>query len=120
MCESAFKLCDTLTIYCEAESQPDGWNSNWNPNNRPVVWGATMPTAITQSAASAINIYAHGNTIVVENATDEIRIYDAMGALICRDVPWRVSTGTTAITINTPGVYIVKTGGVVKRVMMIW
>jgi len=26
-----------LTIYCEAESRPSGWASNWN-SNRPVVW----------------------------------------------------------------------------------
>ena len=25
-------------IYCEAESQPSGWDSNWNPSNSPVVW----------------------------------------------------------------------------------
>lgn len=35
---SAFSGCNNLTIYCEAESQPEGWNSNWNPNNRPVYW----------------------------------------------------------------------------------
>ena len=28
-----------LTIYAEAESQPAGWHVNWNPQNRPVVWG---------------------------------------------------------------------------------
>lgn len=37
----AFGGCDKLTIYCEAESQPEGWNSNWNSSNRPVVWGYT-------------------------------------------------------------------------------
>ncbi len=35
----AFSDCDSLTIYCKAESQPSGWNSNWNSSNRPVVWG---------------------------------------------------------------------------------
>ena len=35
----AFKYCENITIYCEAESQPDGWNSSWNYSNRPVVWG---------------------------------------------------------------------------------
>ena len=34
----AFEGCSSLTIYCEATSQPSGWNSNWNPSNRPVVW----------------------------------------------------------------------------------
>ncbi len=35
----AFDDCSSLTIYCEAESQPSGWDSNWNSSNRPVVWG---------------------------------------------------------------------------------
>ena len=29
----------TLTIYCEAESQPNTWDSNWNSYNYTVVWG---------------------------------------------------------------------------------
>ncbi len=37
--EYAFRDCTSLTIYCEAENQPSGWNSYWNPSNRPVVWG---------------------------------------------------------------------------------
>ena len=35
----AFKSCDKLTIYCRAASQPTGWDSNWNIDNRPVKWG---------------------------------------------------------------------------------
>ena len=34
-----FSGCTSLTIYCEAESKPSGWGSNWNHDNRPVVWG---------------------------------------------------------------------------------
>ena len=34
----AFLGCTSLTIYCEAENQPSGWNSNWNPSNCPVIW----------------------------------------------------------------------------------
>lgn len=30
-----------LTVYCEAESQPEGWASSWNSGNKPVVWGYT-------------------------------------------------------------------------------
>lgn len=37
----AFSDCSSLTIYCEAENQPSGWNSDWNYSNRPVVWGYT-------------------------------------------------------------------------------
>ena len=38
--ESAFYCCKSLTtIYCEAESQPNGWNYNWNDGaNANVVW----------------------------------------------------------------------------------
>ena len=36
--ENAFRGCSNLTIYCEAAREQWGWNSNWNPNNRPVVW----------------------------------------------------------------------------------
>jgi len=35
----AFAYCSKLTIYCEAESQPSGWDEDWNYSNRPVVWG---------------------------------------------------------------------------------
>ena len=34
----AFLYCSSLTIYCKAESKPDGWASDWN-SGYPVVWG---------------------------------------------------------------------------------
>ncbi len=34
-----FRGCSSLTIYCEAESKPSGWDPKWNDSNRPVVWG---------------------------------------------------------------------------------
>ncbi len=37
----AFDGCSSLTIYCEAESQPSGWDSHWNLSKCPVVWGYT-------------------------------------------------------------------------------
>jgi len=79
---------------------------------------ATTPekgTAVAESAASAVSIYTRDNVIVVENATAEIRIYDAMGRLICRDAINRVRA---EIRINTAGVYIVKVGNVARRVMV--
>jgi hypothetical protein len=36
-----------LTIYCEAESQPEGWDANWNPWNRPVEWGYKPATDVS-------------------------------------------------------------------------
>lgn len=36
--EDAFEYCYSLIIYCEANSEPSGWDSNWNSSNRPVYW----------------------------------------------------------------------------------
>ncbi len=35
-----FKDCGKLTIYCEAESKPEGYRDGWN-NGRNVVWGVS-------------------------------------------------------------------------------
>ncbi|MBR5644749.1 MAG: leucine-rich repeat domain-containing protein [Salinivirgaceae bacterium] len=72
-------------------------------------------TAVSDAAASTLSVYAHHNTIVVENATDEIFVYNAMGTLIRRDVACRVRM---VISATAPGIYIVKVGGTVKRVMV--
>ena len=83
-----------------------------------VAEGTKLPekaTAVSNEAANVVNIYAHHNTIVVENAAEDIRVYDAMGKLICRDVACRVHA---EINVTVPGVYIVKTGNVTKRVMV--
>lgn len=77
------------------------------------VAGTESVTAIDESDAQ-INIYAIGNTIVVENATDEIFVYSVMGVLVGRGEASIVST----ITINNSGVYIVKTSETVKRVVV--
>ncbi|MCL2063849.1 MAG: leucine-rich repeat protein [Candidatus Cloacimonetes bacterium] len=36
--------CHNITIYAEAPNLPEGWDPNWNPHNRPVLWGyAILP-----------------------------------------------------------------------------
>ena len=37
--QDAFYDCENLTIYCEAESKPENWDSDWNSSGCPVVWG---------------------------------------------------------------------------------
>ena len=37
---NAFEYAPT-TIYVEASQKPDDWDSNWNPNNRPVVYSTS-------------------------------------------------------------------------------
>lgn len=76
--------------------------------------GTKLPnaTAVSEDVAN-LNIYVHGRTIVVENATDEICVYDAMGRIVGRNVACNVYT----INVDKSGVYIVKMGGTVKRVV---
>jgi hypothetical protein len=112
----AFVTC-TATINCEVENIPGDWKSDWLGDEEykgKVVWGY-KPTPITESAANAVNIYAYGRNIVVENATEEISVYDVMGKLICRDAINRVRT---EIPVNITGVYIVKVGNTAKRVVI--
>lgn len=37
--EKAFWESNSLTIYCEANSQPETWTKDWNDTDCPVVWG---------------------------------------------------------------------------------
>ena len=102
----------------ENENQ-GGENNQQEGNENQGNNGGNPATAVADAAASSLNIYAHHNIIVVENATDEICVYDAMGQLICRDAINRVrAENRTEIRIATPGLYIVKVGGTAKRVMV--
>ena len=94
------------------EGYNDGYKDGYKEGFKE---GRASTTVVSESAAAAVNIYAYGNTIVVENAQDEIRIYDAMGRLFCREAECRVRT---ELQVNTAGVYIVKTGSVAKRVVI--
>ena len=62
-----------------------------------------------------INIYIVNHTIVVENATDEIRVYDVMGRLICWDATPCVRA---ELRMDGAGVYIVKVGNLAKKVIV--
>ena len=37
----AFSWCYSITIYCEAASEPSKWDPEWNHSDCPVVWGYT-------------------------------------------------------------------------------
>ncbi|MBO4603492.1 MAG: hypothetical protein J5651_10065, partial [Salinivirgaceae bacterium] len=113
---SAFRECSDAVIYCEAKSQPSSWNKEWNKSAGKIVWGITdAPVAVIEESATGVLVYTEGRTIVVENATDEIRVYNAMGSLVGRGATGLVRT---AITVNVTGVYIVKIGATVQRVVI--
>ncbi|MCL2064469.1 MAG: choice-of-anchor D domain-containing protein [Candidatus Cloacimonetes bacterium] len=63
---NAFSDCNSLTIYAEATSQPSGWHSIWNPNNRPVIWGAV--SAIVPPTNLTTNVFGNDVTLNWDNA----------------------------------------------------
>ena len=78
--------------------------------------GTKLPdsgTAVSETAANAVNIYANHNIIVVENADAEIRVYNITGNLVAT-----VNDTNAEIIINKTGVYVVKVGNTAKRVMI--
>ncbi len=64
-----------------------------------------------------VTLYTLSRTIVVENATSDICVYDISGRLVaCRDKACLVST--VAIPVPVAGIYIVETGGVSQKVLV--
>lgn len=70
-------------------------------------------TAVNESAANAVSIYAVGKTIFVANASAGINVYDTMGRLVAT-----ANNENAGIRISNAGVYIVKVGNFAKRVMI--
>lgn len=101
----------------EGGNNQGGENQGGNNEGGNNQGGENNPaTAVDDVIAEAVSIYTiDGNTIVVENATDEIRVYDAMGRLICRDATPCVRA---EMNVNVSGIYIVRVGNVAKRVMV--
>ena len=111
----------------EGENEPEGGNENGNENQGGNNEGngnesgnenqggeiIEPATAVADDAASAVNIFAHHNIIVVENADAEIRVYNIMGGLVAT-----ANETNAEIRINVSGVYVVRVGNTAKRVMI--
>ena len=67
--------CSNITIYCEEDEQPLLWDSNWNPNNKPVYWGC----ADIFENDNYKGMIKNDNTLHIsssQNINDEILIID--------------------------------------------
>ena len=76
---SVFSGCSLLTIYCEATSQPSGWDSDWN-SGRPVYYGITKENKIEkdgiiyviQNNKAIVTRYVGNDTNVIIPKTIEL------------------------------------------------
>ena len=72
---SAFYQCNNLTIYCEAESQPDGWVFGWDSDCN-VVWGCTpasnIPSLVVDGEFSPVRFFA-GSKYNIPHFSDDAK-----------------------------------------------
>ena len=80
------------------------------------LWGEWQNNnvSVDNQSVTDIHISVINRTIIVENASDEIFVYDAMGRLVGRDAMHCFST----INVKYSGVYVVKVGPVMKKVFV--
>ncbi len=71
--------------------------------------------AIDEELSAAVVIYAHHNTIVVENAEADIYVYDATGRMIAREA---VTSNRMEMQMTEQGIYVVRTGDKTQRVFV--
>ncbi len=50
----AFNNCKSLIIYCESDSQPNGWSNYWNSSIRSIYWGLSKKDVIEQDGMQFI------------------------------------------------------------------
>ena len=106
-------------IYCQAEEQPSGWDRDWNPDSCKVVWNSTCfvtnnENLLSSHQSSKVIILGLKNTIVIENASEDVFVFDMNGQLI-------MSYPNVQQQIRIPiksGTYIVKVGDVKRMVIV--
>lgn len=105
MGENVFIMGNNTTLYCEAESQPDTWNTAWKDTNYPVVWGSVMDFEGVNDVFNAtkeiegIKTKSISATSATFGENDDI-VIDSGGITIGDD------TVITDCDISTPDLYV--------------
>lgn len=86
------------------------------PANEVTVYAWFEKTdAISANAANAVNIYAHHNTVVIENAQDDVYVFDESGKMVARQ---NVTSDRMEVQMPSQGIYIVRIGDKSQRVFL--
>ncbi len=91
-------------------NESQGEENQGNENTEPA-------TSVEDEAVAAVNIFAYGNTIVVEAdeaLTDNIFVFDAMGRMVAKEL----ATSTRTELTMQQGIYIVRIGNKTQRVVL--
>ena len=94
--ENAFGACYSATLVCDFANKPQGWDENYNPNNRPVEW----------KRAEAVNTI--DDVITVVNTEDIVTTQDEIISTDTETVI-DISVGELEFSLNKNGnAYAVK------------
>ena len=122
--ECPFYYCSSITIYCDAESQPEGWSYNWNYENYPVIWGCHEHTYVDGKCTGCGE--ADPDYYVVMSITEALAAPDGTNVIVTGTVCtinalWNGKTNHVTITDNAGNtLYIyglineVKLGDIIK------
>ena len=84
-----------------------------------IVIDPTDPTgpndAVSESAANAVNVYAFNRTIVVENATADVAVFDISGRMVAKRT---ANSSHIEVQLSESGLYIVKVGTESQKVVL--
>ena len=76
----AFAGCSSLTIYCEAKARPEGWDTSWNLENRPVVWGAALDIPAVNAKLTQLEENTGSVTLTYTNDTPMVKEHGGIAA----------------------------------------
>lgn len=93
----AFAGCDNATIYCEAESKPEGWADDWVDDSVTVVWGHTHTNSIISVLPTCTKKGYTLSTCEVCGYKQQSNITPALGH------SWKDATCTKPKTCNVCG-----------------
>ena len=108
---NAINDCPYVVVFSKHSSQPSSWNVNWNPDNRPVIWGEGNPIE-TWDVSNSENdnviaeLYPNGN----DRYTLVIRGKGQMNTELIISKPWYSYTHKIITGIICEGVTNVNYG----------
>ncbi len=71
--DSAFEGCDKLTLYCNADKEPNNWSKNWN-SSRPVYWGSIGGYIAEDGISYIISTSLEVSMVIPNNLSGDIVI----------------------------------------------
>ncbi len=80
-------------------------------------------TGCKKTQANNAVVYSYNRTIIIENTNDAVSVYDITGRYVSinasgKDAMHGVSTGTMTIPITQPGVYMVRIGNTIQKIVV--